>query len=596
MVDERPKKTARLASPQLQRVNGQRYGPSLTRTSSLDPNFIRQNYDLANTPVKLVMNNNLMCMTENWTEEEKKLERRLVRFSFYREEPTVYLIDFNSIKKSEFTHNAPIISCIYWKEKGFHIVTSVDVILILEYLVQESFSIEEKNRIRRNLQSLKPYTISRTSKQCHRFFLALMNMEDPRPRNIEKDLKVFKWDVLYDAISKVMSKYSTNVTHEDLTSQSLQPPLATECGKIKPGANFLKNEQDIKDSQEISKLDSPDAMAVDDEFLPYERLKVLRRKMYNGSHQSNNLHHNKLFQHALKPSNVVPLKDEKQGEIDKEERDELRDLMDIDDTAQDSSRPLSNQSTSNRGSSESLTKSNDSTISAEASGSGSGSDSVSSSNDLKSSSDSNSHSYDSSSHLSSNIFSSNGSSMKGLNITSGDNSVGTLRKLNQHDQNINNFTTDQSQRVFGGNQPKKDQFKSEYYKYPAQSQLYLLAPFTNGTRYDKLSTNNVNLHNTEGTIMEHESDPKNVKLPSLERSIQNQALSDCAKLHLPPIISTLQAFPLPGPKQIDNIVKKPPRDSSSSMKEMQNLVKSNQQNWRKRKQVETKEEDNLTMN
>lgn len=32
-------------------------------------------------------------------------------------------------------------------------------------------------------------------------------MENPRPRNIEKDLKVFNWNDLGKAIAKVMSKY-----------------------------------------------------------------------------------------------------------------------------------------------------------------------------------------------------------------------------------------------------------------------------------------------------------------------------------------------------------------------------------------------------
>ncbi|ODV77017.1 uncharacterized protein CANTADRAFT_56973, partial [Suhomyces tanzawaensis NRRL Y-17324] len=146
-------------------------------------------------------------MTENWTLEEKENQRRLVKFKFIRLSPAEYFVQFDPIKKEQYDHTSPIISCIFWKEKDLHIVTSVDIILILEYLVQESFSIEEKNRIRRNLQSLKPQTISRTNKQFGRFFKLLMSMEDPRPRNIEQDLKVFRWSDLFKAINKVISKY-----------------------------------------------------------------------------------------------------------------------------------------------------------------------------------------------------------------------------------------------------------------------------------------------------------------------------------------------------------------------------------------------------
>ncbi|CAH6721478.1 hypothetical protein CLIB1444_06S03114 [[Candida] jaroonii] len=187
--------------------NGQ---PNFIRTSSLDPNFIRNNLSLVNTPVKLLFEQDHMDMTKDWTEEENTNQRRLVKFDFARLSPTDYLVKFKPIKKSDFTNSAAIISCIFWGEKELHIVTSVDIILLLEYLIQDSFTIEEKNRVRRNLQSLKPYTISRTNKTYQRFFQLLMNLEDPRPRNIEKDIKVFKWSDLFKALSKVISKYTSN--------------------------------------------------------------------------------------------------------------------------------------------------------------------------------------------------------------------------------------------------------------------------------------------------------------------------------------------------------------------------------------------------
>lgn len=187
--------------------NGQ---PNFIRTSSLDPNFIRNNLSLVNTPVKLLFEQDHMDMTKDWTEEETINQRRLVKFDFARLSPTDYLVKFKPIKKSDFTNSAAIISCIFWEEKELHIVTSVDIILLLEYLIQDSFTIEEKNRVRRNLQSLKPYTISRTNKTYQRFFQLLMNLEDPRPRNIEKDIKVFKWSDLFKALSKVISKYTSN--------------------------------------------------------------------------------------------------------------------------------------------------------------------------------------------------------------------------------------------------------------------------------------------------------------------------------------------------------------------------------------------------
>lgn len=184
--------------------------PNLIRTSSLDPNYIRRNLSSVNTPVKLLFERNSKEMTEGWSPEEVHDQRRLVKFDFERLSPSDYLVRFKPIEKLEYANGSVVVSCIFWEEKELYIVTSVDIILLLENLIQESFTIEEKNRVRRNLQSLKPYTISRSNKNYQRFFQLLMSMEDPRPRNIEKDIKVFKWTDLFTALSKVISKYSSN--------------------------------------------------------------------------------------------------------------------------------------------------------------------------------------------------------------------------------------------------------------------------------------------------------------------------------------------------------------------------------------------------
>ncbi|KAL6450663.1 hypothetical protein SBY92_000909 [Candida maltosa Xu316] len=148
----------------------------------------------------------LNLMPQNWTIVEKEQHRRLVQFEFTAENNLQY-ISFQGIDPEKYENTKPTVSCIYWKDKGKYIVTSVDIILLLEYLVQQTFDVEEKNRIRRNLQSLKPTTISRTSLADREFFNLIMSMENPRPRNIEKDLKVFNWCDLGKAVGKVMSKY-----------------------------------------------------------------------------------------------------------------------------------------------------------------------------------------------------------------------------------------------------------------------------------------------------------------------------------------------------------------------------------------------------
>lgn len=186
--------------------------PNLVRTSTLSPDFIRKHIDIVNTPIRLNVAPNVIDMQRGWSEEEISKERRLVELKIARKNYANFDILARPIHPSLFSESGsdPVISCIYWEEKGVHVVTSVDMILVLEYLVGEPFSIEEKSRVRRNLQFLKPYTITKSSPESRRLFSSLMSMENPRPRNIEKGLKVFKWTDLFVAINRVLSKYSSN--------------------------------------------------------------------------------------------------------------------------------------------------------------------------------------------------------------------------------------------------------------------------------------------------------------------------------------------------------------------------------------------------
>lgn len=185
-----------------------RHWARLVRKSLLDPQYALLHGLPLNVPIKLDFWSDLVLMTQKWTPEEVEAERRLVKFKFIRVLQYEFGVELKPIRSDQYNHLAPIILCIFWREKNMYIVTSVDIILILEFLVQELFLIEEKNRIRRNLQSLKTYTVLRLNKQFQRFFNLLMSMEDPRPRNIEQDLKVFRWVDLFKAISKVILKYS----------------------------------------------------------------------------------------------------------------------------------------------------------------------------------------------------------------------------------------------------------------------------------------------------------------------------------------------------------------------------------------------------
>lgn len=195
----------------------------LVRTSTIKRGFSPHD-DSVGQPIRMTLLHNLESIVHGWSDSEKASGRRLVKFTFIYTPTNEIQIDFEAVPKEKYVPGEPIISCIFWEERGQYIVTSVDIILLLEYIVKDSFGVKEKNRIRRNLQSLKPQTVSRSNRLIQRFFNLLMGMENPRPRNIEKDLKVFKWTDLFTALTKVMSKYSRNlsVSPDSMETQKTQ--------------------------------------------------------------------------------------------------------------------------------------------------------------------------------------------------------------------------------------------------------------------------------------------------------------------------------------------------------------------------------------
>lgn len=178
----------------------------------------------------------------NWTKAERAAKRRLLRVQRRQKGRTVS-IEICPVPADQYTQltaahgpdgpaatNSLFISCILWEALHQHFVTSVDCILLLEFILlppppppqsssstapssppkQPKFSIEEKNRIRRNLEGYHPLTISKANAHTAPFFKQIMEFPAPRPRNIEKDVKVFEWAVLGKALDKIVSKYSAD--------------------------------------------------------------------------------------------------------------------------------------------------------------------------------------------------------------------------------------------------------------------------------------------------------------------------------------------------------------------------------------------------
>jgi len=154
----------------------------------------------------LKINGDLDNMAEDWTEDEYDAKRRLVQFWRTQNGSTINTT-FKPVAPEERQPNSICISCIWWESKKECYVTSVDTIYLLESLVALRFTVEEKNRIRRNLEGFRPMTVSKGKSDSEDFFKLIMGFPNPKPRNIEKDVKVFPWKILAHALKKIIGKY-----------------------------------------------------------------------------------------------------------------------------------------------------------------------------------------------------------------------------------------------------------------------------------------------------------------------------------------------------------------------------------------------------
>lgn len=194
----------------------------------------------------LELHGNLNDMSIGWSHDEWRGGRRLVQF-WRRQEGTVIHATFRPILPSQYVPNSIVISCIFREDRNECFVTSVDAIYLLEALVASRFTVEEKNRIRRNLEGFRPMTVSKNKKECERFFKLIMGFPNPKPRNIEKDVKVFPWKVLGSALKKIIGKYSA----------SYEVPVQAPSGGPAAPSVTLANNHNRSGSDGSSKTSTP---------------------------------------------------------------------------------------------------------------------------------------------------------------------------------------------------------------------------------------------------------------------------------------------------------------------------------------------------
>jgi hypothetical protein len=198
---------------QRQNVNSSAYGYG--KSSVHVPSTSVANYQpypglVSRANLKIV--GDLDSMDKSWAAEEWEHRRRLVQF--WREQNGNEIrCTFNPVAQGErITTNSGhiVVSCIYWAERNECFITSVDCIHLLESLMDIRFNVEEKNRVRRNLEGFRPLTVSKCKAESADFFKLIMSFPNPKPRNIEKDVKVFPWKILPYALKKIVTKYTAS--------------------------------------------------------------------------------------------------------------------------------------------------------------------------------------------------------------------------------------------------------------------------------------------------------------------------------------------------------------------------------------------------
>jgi hypothetical protein len=147
-------------------------------------------------------------MAKGWMAEEWTAKRRLVKVWRRQDNNSIFLA-FAAMSQTQWANekDCVVVSCMFREDKNSCWITSVDMLYLLEAVIGQRFTVEEKNRIRRNLEGFRPQTVSKNKPASDAFFRTIMSYPNPKPRNIEKDVKVFPWEAVSGSIKKIISKY-----------------------------------------------------------------------------------------------------------------------------------------------------------------------------------------------------------------------------------------------------------------------------------------------------------------------------------------------------------------------------------------------------
>ncbi|RHZ88325.1 hypothetical protein Glove_23g237 [Diversispora epigaea] len=135
---------------------------------------------------KVTVEGDLQQVTKNWSAEEYAARRRLVKFT-RRAEGNEIKVSFSVLRPDEEAGNGTYVSCIWDEDKGEFCVTSVDILNLVGGLTGVRVTKAEQTRIRRKMETFRPKTVGKNKNKG--LYGTIMSFPNPRPRNIEKDIK-----------------------------------------------------------------------------------------------------------------------------------------------------------------------------------------------------------------------------------------------------------------------------------------------------------------------------------------------------------------------------------------------------------------------
>jgi hypothetical protein len=150
----------------------------------------------------------LESFVEGWTVAERDAGRRLVQFSIQPGQDDRRTVLCRTVLPTSRIPPASIlsvVSCITGPD-GEHFITSVDLLRLAALLFGTQPGVDEKNRLRRHLERYHPRTIGRL-KDGSGIYQRIAMYDEPSPLTINKDVKIFHWSRLEDALDAIMAKH-----------------------------------------------------------------------------------------------------------------------------------------------------------------------------------------------------------------------------------------------------------------------------------------------------------------------------------------------------------------------------------------------------